>query len=169
MARNKVRIWVFPTWVMHRWPFYPQAFSSVRFTVLGMTGLLLLSEFFFGMLYMLSNTFPFILMTTIALSILGTFLVFFLVLYFFGILVIGRDCFNCLLGFHVIAHETTHIKLNLRNEEVVEEETLKQTRSQLIPMLAAFPELCKKCAFRGPRYEREIAKYLQNMKKVSSL
>lgn len=33
MVTPKVRILVFPKWIMHRRPFYPLAFSSVRFTV----------------------------------------------------------------------------------------------------------------------------------------
>ena len=161
MGAAKVRLLVFPTWVMHRRPFYPMAFSSVRFTVLGVTGLLGFSELFLGIMYFISNgCLPFWLLTAIALSTIGSIFVFYLALYVSKTLVISKDCFECQFSFHVIAHETNHIKMNSHSEKKVEEETLKQTRDKLIPLLSATPKFCNYCAFNGKFYKAEIEKYL---------
>jgi hypothetical protein len=161
---KKNRILFFPKWVMHRRPFYPLAFSSVRFTVLGMAALLGLTELIIGAMYVMSNGFaPFWILTGVALATVGAFLVFSAALYRFKVIVINRDCFNCQFSFHVIAHETNHIRLNSHDEKKVEEETLKQNRKRFIPMLIRFsiPKLCKYCAFRNKLYQLELERYLQ--------
>lgn len=60
---------------------------------------------------------------------------------------IRKDCFECQLGFHIIAHEGNHLKLGSSEETVVEEETLRQTRDRLIPILLSNPKICKGCPF----------------------
>lgn len=163
MSKNKrVRILVFPKWFMHRWPKRPLAFCSVRVTVLGTAGLLIFVEFFLVLIYYLSKgLFPFFLLSAVALSTIGSIFVFFLALYTFKTLVISKDCYNCQFNFHIIAHETTHITRNWFNEMKVEEETLKQTREKLMPLLNSKPELCKYCVFRKGFYRQELEKYLQ--------
>jgi hypothetical protein len=49
--------------------------------------------------------------------------------------VIRSDCSGCQFSFHIIAHEQTHLRLNSLDEALVEEETLKQTKHKLIPLL----------------------------------
>jgi len=147
---------------MHRRPFYPLAFSSVRFTVLGVATLLCLAELIIATMYVVSNgVAPFWLLTGVALSTVGSFLVFFVALYVFKILVISRDCLNCQFSFYVIAHETNHIRFNSHDEKKVREETLKQTGDRLIPMLHSHVKLCNYCALGQPLFRQEIKKYLQ--------
>jgi hypothetical protein len=75
--------------------------------------------------------------------LLGIFLV---VVHFFPIAV-RKDCFNCQFGFHVIAHEQTHLRLNCRDEDLVEMETWKETGKHLIQLLLSNPRTCKNCRF----------------------
>lgn len=60
---------------------------------------------------------------------------------------IRKDCFDCEFGFHIVAHERTHLRLNSRDEEQVETETLKETRNRLIPLLLSNQRTCKVCRF----------------------
>jgi hypothetical protein len=79
-----------------------------------------------------------------SLAFFGSFLV---IIFVFPIF-IRKDCFNCELGFHIIAHERTHLRLNSLDEEQVETETLKETRNRLIPLLLSNQRTCKGCRFR---------------------
>jgi len=80
--------------------------------------------------------------------LLGLLLVFMFALNISSAIVIRRDCCECQLGFHIIAHEQTHLRLNSLDERRVEEETLRQTGAQLIPILLSNPAMCKDCFFR---------------------
>lgn len=60
---------------------------------------------------------------------------------------IRKDCSRCQLGFHIVAHERKHLLLNSRDEALVEEEALKETRNKLIPILLSDYKLCKDCVF----------------------
>lgn len=60
---------------------------------------------------------------------------------------IRKDCFGCQFGFHIVAHERNHLLLQTSNEEVVEEETLGETASKLIPILLSNRKICKGCVF----------------------
>lgn len=76
---------------------------------------------------------------------------------------IRKDCFECQLGFYIIAHERNHLLLNSSDEVYVEEETLKQIRNQLVPILLSNPKLCKNCAFQLRRvYSQATYSYLKD-------
>jgi len=95
-------------------------------------------------LYMLNPSLIFLLFV-LAISILfGSLLA---IIFVFPI-TIRKDCFNCEFGFHIIAHERTHLRLNSPDEERVETETLKETRNRLIPLLMSNQRTCKGCRFR---------------------
>lgn len=83
--------------------------------------------------------------------LLGFPLAFMIALYFSSAVVIRKDCYGCILGFHIIAHERNHLALNSRDEVMVEEETLKQTQDRLIPILLSDPKICKDCFFAWRR------------------
>lgn len=80
--------------------------------------------------------------------LLGIPLVIVFALNISSAIVIRKDCYKCQLGFHIIAHEQTHLILNSLDEHRVEEETLKQTGAQLVPILLSNPTMCKDCFFR---------------------
>lgn len=74
------------------------------------------------------------------------------ILHHLGVILIRKECYECQLGFHIIEHEKTHLKLNSLDEKLVETETLKLTASKLFPIILSKPKLCKRCGFRGKRY-----------------
>jgi len=79
---------------------------------------------------------------------------------------IRKDCSECQLGFHIIAHERNHLLLNSLDEASVEEETLKQTRDQLIPILLSNPRLCRDCLFPLRKmYSQATFNYLKEKQK----
>jgi hypothetical protein len=74
---------------------------------------------------------------------------------------IRKDCSECQFGFHIIDHERNHLLLNSSDEFTVEEETLKQTKDRLIPLLLSNLKLCKDCPFNGRRmYCKTTLEYL---------
>ena len=98
----------------------------------------------------------------IAGILLGFPLLFILALHISSTIVIRKDCYECLLGFHIIAHEQAHLRLNSLNEVFVEEETLKQTGNKLIPILLSNPTMCKRCFFKWRKiYCQATEDYLQ--------
>lgn len=105
---------------------------------------LVTAEIFEAALYILSREISVFLIMVASLAFFGGL---FAIIFFFPIW-IRKDCFDCELGFHVIAHERTHLRLNLRDEERVETETLKETRNRLIPLLLSNQRICKDCRFR---------------------
>ena len=78
--------------------------------------------------------------------------VLYFILHCLGIIIIRKQCYGCQLGFHIIGHEKTHLKLNSLDEDLVDKETLKQTGSKLFPIILSKPKLCKRCAFGGKKY-----------------
>jgi hypothetical protein len=82
---------------------------------------------------------------------------------------IRKDCSECQLGFHIIAHERNHLLLDLLDEDLVEEETLRLTRNQLIPILLSSPKLCKDCLFPLRKtYSQATFDYLKEKQKGNS-
>jgi len=80
-------------------------------------------------------------------------------------ILIRKDCFECQFGFHIIAHERNHLKLR-KSEAIVEEETLKQTGTRLIPILLSDPKICKRCVFLWRRmYCKATFNYLRESRK----
>jgi hypothetical protein len=96
---------------------------------------------------------PFLVIPMLEWMIFGiTIFVLVFILHYFRVILIRKECYECQLGFHIIEHEKTHLKLNSLDEKLVEIETLKQTASKLFPIILSKPKLCKRCAFRGKRY-----------------
>lgn len=117
--------------------------------------------FFVPELFLLTlNTFypnqGFVMTMLVYLILLGPPLLLFLILHFFKIVIIRKECYECEFRFHIIAHELNHLKFNSLDEELVERETLKQTGSRLFPIILSNPSLCKDCFFRRKKY-REVA------------
>lgn len=106
--------------------------------------ILVMAEVSDAALYMLSRSLPLLLIMFASSAFFGSLLAIFFVFP----IAIRKDCFDCELGFHVIAHERTHLRLNSSNEEQVETETLKETRNRLIPLLLSNQRICKGCRFR---------------------
>jgi len=78
---------------------------------------------------------------------------------------IRKDCFECQFGFHIISHERNHLKLR-KSEAIVEEETLKQTGTRLIPILLSDLKICKRCVFLWRRmYCKTTFNYLKESRK----
>ena len=115
-------------------------------------------------LYVISRNLSLLLIMSASLVFFGSLLVLIFVFPIF----IRKDCYNCELGFHIIAHERTHLRLNSRDEGLVETETLKETRDRLIPLLLANPQMCKGCSFRlrmgSKMYSETISEYLKEKK-----
>lgn len=79
---------------------------------------------------------------------------------------IRKDCFECQFGFHIIAHERNHMNLGKSDEVAVEEQTLKQTGTQLIPILLSNPKICKGCPFLWRKmYCHAVFNYLEEARK----
>ena len=79
---------------------------------------------------------------------------------------IRKDCFECQFSFHIIAHERNHLILR-KSEEIVEEETLKQTGVQLIPLLLSDSKMCKDCLFLWHKlYCQATFNYLRKQKEA---
>jgi len=70
-------------------------------------------------------------------------------LLFLPTIFIRKDCFECQFSFHIIAHERNHLLLNSSDEITIEEETLKQTRGQLISLFLSEPKMCRDCLLKG--------------------
>lgn len=95
-------------------------------------------------LYILSRNLYLLLIMLASLAFFGSLLG---VIFVFPVF-IRKDCSDCELGFHIIAHERTHLRLNSVDEERVETETLKETRNRLIPLLMSNQRICRGCRFR---------------------
>lgn len=95
------------------------------------------------------------------LILFGSLLVLVSILHLRGTISIRKECCECQLGFHIIEHERTHLKLNSRNEELVDKETLKQTGSKLFPIILSKPKLCKDCVFRRKKYFVAATEYAE--------
>lgn len=121
-----------------------QGFSFSRQSTRVFVLVLIMVETCEAALYILSREISVLLIIVASSAFFGGLLV---ILFFFPIW-IRKDCFGCELGFHVIAHERTHLRLNLKDEERVETETLKETRNRLIPLLLSNQRICKGCRFR---------------------
>ena len=122
------------------------AFCVPRKSLMGIIVLFVIAELaFYAFHYFLAMPVFTMLIPTI---LLGIPLVFMFVLNISSTIVIRKSCYNCQLGFHIIAHERTHLRLNSLDEFRVEEETLKQTGAQLVPALLSNPGMCKDCFFR---------------------
>ena len=102
------------------------------------------------------------------LTLFGSLLVLVSILHFLRIISIRKECYDCQLGFHIIEHEIAHLKLNSRNEELVEKETLKQTGNKLFPIILSKPKLCKGCAFRRKKYLVAAIEYAERRKEGRS-
>lgn len=100
------------------------------------------------------------------LTLFGSLFVYVSILHFLRIISIRKECCECQLGFHIIEHEKTHLKLNSRNEELVDKETLKQTGSKLFPIILSKPKLCKDCAFRRKKYLIAATEYAEDQKEA---
>lgn len=138
------------SWTMRR--FQVQGICFPQKSVLYFGILVFFPELVFLVLYAFDPS-PLVAGTMLAWLILfGSLLVLVSILHFRGTISIRKECCECQLGFHIIEHERTHLKLNSRNEELVERETLKQTGSKLFPIILSKPKLCKDCAFRRKKY-----------------
>ena len=60
---------------------------------------------------------------------------------------IRKGCFNCQFGFHIVEHERKNLLFKTLKEILVEEETLRHTGGQLIPILLSNPKICRDCPF----------------------
>lgn len=98
----------------------------------------------FGLIFAYHFSAP--LRTVIVPIVIWAFFFSLSVLWLLPTIFIRRDCFECQFGFHIITHERNHLSLR-ESEEIVEEETVKQTGEQLIPILLSDPKLCKNCPF----------------------
>jgi hypothetical protein len=88
------------------------------------------------------------LLFVIAIHVTTLFAAFsFLALASMPTIFIRKDCSNCQLSFHILAHERNHLSLNSRDEALVEEEALKETGNKLIPILLSNAKLCNDCVF----------------------
>jgi hypothetical protein len=102
------------------------------------------------------------------LTIFGSLLVLVSILHFLRIISIRKECCECQLGFHIIEHEIAHLKLNSRDEDLVDKETLKQTGSKLFPIILSKPKLCKDCVFRRKKYFVAATEYAEGQKEGRS-
>lgn len=139
------------------------AFCAPRNSIINLFGILAIAGSCFFMLdFYVKVPFIPIIIHAIAWSIACIFLI----LLALPTIFIRKDCFECQLGFHIIAHERNHLLLNSLDEALVEEEALKQTGDKLIPILLSNPELCKDCAFPLRKiYAQATSKYLKEKKK----
>lgn len=120
------------------------AFCAPRNTIIILSGILTIAGSCLFMLDLYVNA-PFI---AIIIHVMAWSIAYiFLILLALPTIFIRKDCSECQLGFHIIAHERNHLLLNSADEALVEEEALKQTRDKLIPILLSNTELCKDCVF----------------------
>jgi hypothetical protein len=136
------------------------AFCVPRKSLIGITTLFAVTELvFLAFHYFLAMPLLNILIPTI---LLGLPLVFMFALNISSAIVIRKDCYECRLDFHIVAHEQTHLRLNSLDEFRVEEETLKKTAVQLIPILLSNHALCEDCFFRWRKmYCQATSNYLK--------
>lgn len=136
------------------------AFCIPRKTVISAAMLLIVAELCLVVLHFFL-AFPVFVMF-IALVSLGLPLVFMFALYISSTIVIRKDCYECQFSFHIIAHERNHLSLNSLDEAFIEEETLKQTRDRLIPILLSNPKMRKDCFFAWRKmYSQATFDYLK--------
>lgn len=121
---------------------------------------LLFNALFLPIVYASYLSFIF-LAVTIFLS--GHFVLAF-TLHFLRVIIIRKECYACQLGFHIIEHEKTHLKLNSLDDDLVDKETLKQTGSKLFPIILSKPTLCKDCGFTRKKYLVAATAYAEEKK-----
>ena len=132
-----------PKWLWKLLPFPSVAFCMTQLRAVLLT-LALIGVGFFGAMFAYYVYIPF--PTKVITTVLWFLLFSFVILLFLPTIFIRKNCFECQLGFHIIAHERNHLKLR-KSEQIVEEETLKRTGARLIPILLSNPKLCKDCRF----------------------
>ncbi len=163
MQQGEIKKLVFPTWIMHKWPLYMLAFCSIRGTVFFMAGILFSVEIFFvTMFFITSGGFPLLVPAVSVFATFGVLFGFFLYLFFSKTFVISKDCLNCQFGFHIITHETIHIRSSKNDEFDVEQQALAITRDRLMPLLKGKPKLCSYCIFNEQFYKDELETYYQS-------
>jgi hypothetical protein len=138
-----------------------QGFSFTKQSRIVIALVLVLAEVSEAALYTLSRSLSLLIIMLGSLAFFGSLLV---IISVFPIC-IRKDCFDCTLGFHVVAHERTHLRLSSLDEEQVETETLKETRNRPMPLLLSNQRICKGCRFRWYRmFSEATSEYLKEKK-----
>lgn len=123
---NNVKFWKLPNSIMKMWR--KMAFSIPKKSVMRTIKLLSLPELLIvAMLVINPNVNFFILLGILVLLVFVTAI--FLMVNYYPIIAIRKDCFNCRFNFQVIAHELNHLRLNSSDETTVEETTIKEKRT----------------------------------------
>lgn len=138
------RILKIPKWLMQVIRRGAHGYSYPKKSRIGIASVFVMVEVFEAVLYNVSQSFIVLLILFGSLVLFGSLLV---IMFVFPI-VIRKDCANCKFGFHIIAHERAHLRLNSLDEDKVEAETLRETRNQLIPLLLSNQRACRGCRFK---------------------
>ena len=138
------RILTIPRWVMQIIRHNAHGYSYNKQSRIVITLAFVMAEVSEAVLYILSQNFYLLSILLVSSVLFGSLLV---IMFVFPI-VVRKDCSDCEFGFHIIAHERTHLRLNSLDEDKVETETLKETRNRLIPLLLSNQKACKGCRFK---------------------
>jgi hypothetical protein len=159
--KGEVRIWKIPGWLLRHFK-KAQGLSSPQKTVVYLGLLFSGIEVFLLVLNLFASSFGLAIVTVASVIVLGTILTVSIVMYFFRIIIVRKECHDCQFGFYIVAHEINHLKLNSLDEDMVERETQKQTGSRFFPLILSNPVLCKDRVFRRKKYRAAAEEYVKS-------